>query len=320
LAHRNARLTEHGRRLLVERVRVDRRPVAHVAKELGVSRQCAHRWVARFDADGMAGLADRSSRPRHCPSRTPAHVEQRVLDAREALRAGPAGIAAETGVAERTVSRILRRHQVPRLADCDPITGTPIRARRASDRRYERARPGELVHIDVHKQGRIPDGGGHRVHGRSEAVRGRGIGYDYIHVLVDDHSRFGYAEALPDETGATAAAFLLRAAAHFAAHGIPVIERVLSDNALTYRRSAAFRDAVTALGAQQRFIRPHCPWTNGKAERFNRTMQTEWAYRRRYDTNAARTKALDTWIEHYNTRRRHHALGGQPPISRLSPT
>lgn len=285
-----------------------------------MSRQCAHRWVARFDAEGAAGLLDRSSRPRSCPRRTSPDVEARVLAAREALRAGPAGIAAETGVAERTVTRVLRRHGVPRLAECDPITGALVRARRMTDRRYERDRPGELVHIDVHKQGRIPDGGGHRVHGRSEAVRGRGIGYDYIHVLVDDYSRLGYAEALPDETGATAAAFLLRAAAHFAAHGIPGIERVLSDNALTYRRSIAFRDAVAALGAQQRFIRPHCPWTNGKAERFNRTLQIEWAYRRRYDSNRERAAALDTWIEHYNTRRRHSALGGQPPISRLSPT
>jgi transposase InsO family protein len=310
----------HGRRLLVERVRVDHRPIAHVAKELGVSRQCAHRWVARFDAEGVAGLVDRSSRPHRCPRRTSAERERRVLDAREQLRAGPAGIAAVTGVAERTVTRVLRRHRVPCLAECDPITGTPIRARRMTERRYERARPGELVHIDVHKQGRIPDGGGHRVHGRSEAVRGRGIGYDYIHALVDDHSRLGYAEALPDETGATAAAFLLRAATYFAAHGVPTIERVLSDNALTYRRSTAFRDAVAALGAQQRFIRPHCPWTNGKVERFNRTMQIEWAYRRRYDSNTERTAALDTWIEHYNTRRRHTALGGQPPITRLSRT
>lgn len=320
MSHRNARLTVHGRRLLVERVRLDRRPVAHVAKELGVSRQCAHRWVARFDAEGPAGLIDRSSRPRSCPRRTSPDVEMRVVAAREELRAGPAEIAAETGVAERTVTRILRRHGVPRLADCDPITGAPVRARRMTDRRYERERPGELVHIDVHKQGRIPDGGGHRVHGRSEAVRGRGIGYDYIHVLVDDHSRLGYAEALPDEKGTTAAAFLLRAATYFAAHGIDHIDRVLSDNALAYRRSAAFRGAVAALGAQQRFIRPHCPWTNGKAERFNRTLQIEWAYRRRYDSNSDRAAALDTWIDHYNTRRRHTALGGRPPISRLSPT
>jgi transposase InsO family protein len=320
MSHRNARLTLHGRRLLVERVRVDRRPVAHVAKELGVSRQCAHRWVARFDAEGPAGLLDRSSRPHRCPRRTAEHVEEQVVAAREALRAGPAGIEAATGVAERTVTRVLRRRGVPRLAECDPITGAAIRARRATDRRYERDRPGELVHIDVKKLGRIPDGGGHRVHGRSEAVRGRGIGYDYIHALVDDHSRLGYAEALPDETGTTAAGFLLRAAAHFAAHGIPVIERVLSDNALAYRSSTAFRDAVAALGAQQRFIRPHCPWTNGKVERFNRTLQTEWAYRRRYNSNADRVAALDTWIQHYNTQRRHHALGGQPPISRLSPT
>lgn len=320
VSHANARLTVHGRALLVQRVIHDHRPVAHVAKELGVSRQCAHRWVARFRAQGAAGLYDRSSRPRCCPRRTPAAVEQQVLDSRTELRCGPDGIAAATGVPARTVSRILARHGVAPLAACDPLTGQVIRATRASAARYERARPGELVHVDVKKLGRIPEGGGWRAHGRSEQVRGRGIGYDYVHAAIDDHSRLGYAEVLPDEQGSTCAGFLLRAAAYFAAHGIERIEEVLTDNAFAYRRSRAFAEAVTALGARQRFIKPHCPWTNGKVERLNRTLATEWAYRQVFTSSQVRTAALDTFLEHYNTRRRHSALGGLPPISRLTPT
>jgi transposase InsO family protein len=318
VVHRNARLTEYGRRLLVHRVRVEGRPVAHVAKELGVSRQCAHRWVARYDRDGEAGLADRSSRPHHSPTRTPARIEQRVLAARERLRCGPAGLAHRTGVPAATCGRILRRHGVARLADCDPLTGQVIRATRRSARRYERDRPGELVHVDVKKIGRIPDGGGWRAHGRSEQVRGRGIGYDYVHAAVDDHSRLAYAEILSDEKGSTAAAFLTRAGAWFAAHGI-TIERVLTDNAFAYRHSRAFGRAVADLGAVQRFIKPHCPWTNGKVERFNRTLQAEWAYRRVYTSNTRRAAALPRWLQDYNQRRPHTALAGQPPISRVSP-
>lgn len=318
VAHRNARLTVYGRLLLVRRVRVEGRPVAHVAKELGVSRQCAHRWVARFDAEGEAGLVERSSRPHTSPTRTPAKVERRVLAARRRYRCGPARLAHHTGVPAATCGRILRRHGEPRLADCDPLTGTPIRATRHSAARYERARPGELVHVDVKKVGRIPAGGGWRAHGRSEKVRGRGIGYDYIHAAVDDHSRLAYAEILPDEKGTTAAGFLTRASAWFAAHGI-TIERVLTDNAFAYRHSNAFHDAAAAIGAQQRFIRPHCPWTNGKVERFNRTLQTEWAYRRVYTSNTRRAAALPRWLHEYNHQRPHTALKGQPPISRVTP-
>ena len=318
VAHRNARLTVHGRRLLVDRVRVDGRPVAHVAKELGVSRQCAHRWVARFDAEGEPGLQDRSSRPRTCPTRTPAKAEQRVLAARRRLRCGPAGLSRHTGIPAATCGRILRRHGMPRLADCDPLTGTPIRATRHTHQRYERDRPGELVHVDVKKIGRIPDGGGWRAHGRSEKVRGRGIGYDYVHAAVDDHTRLAYAEILPDEKGTTCAGFLTRAGAWFAAHGI-TIQRILTDNALAYRHSRAFGQAVADLGAVHRFIKPHCPWTNGKVERFNRTLQTEWAYRRVYTSNTRRANALPHWLQEYNQHRPHTALAGQSPISRLSP-
>jgi transposase InsO family protein len=320
MGHANARLTVHGRALLVRRIVVERRPAAHVAKELGVSRQCAYRWVRRFRAEGDAGLVDRSSRPHRCPTRTPTEVEDQVVAAREQLRAGPARITAETGVPARTVSRILARRTVPRLADCDPLTGQPIRASRATTCRYEREVPGELIHVDVKKIGRIPDGGGWRAHGRSESVRGRGIGYDYVHAAVDDHSRLAYAEILPDETGPTCAGFLTRAAAWFTSHGIPAIERVLTDNAWNYTRSTDFADALTAIGARHKTIRPHCPWQNGKVERFNRTLQTEWAYRQVFTSNTDRTAALAPWLDHYNNQRRHTALDGHPPASRLSPT
>lgn len=319
MSHANARLTFHGRCLLVRRVVFDGRPVAHVAAELGVSRQCAHRWVGRYRRQGWDGLAERRSGPRSSASRTPADTEDRVLAARRELRAGPDHIAAATGVPARTVTRILRRRGIPVLAACDPLTGQQIRAARASERRYEHGAPGEMVHIDVKKLGRIPDGGGWRIHGRSETVRGRGIGYDHVHTAIDDHTRLAYAEVLPDEKGTTCAAFLTRAAAFFAAHGITRIERVLTDNARNYRVSAAFQQACTDLGARQKFTRPRCPWTNGKAERLNRTLATEWAYRRPYTSNDQRTQALGPWLEHYNTKRPHSALGGKPPITRLSP-
>lgn len=169
------------------------------------------------------------------------------------------------------------------------------------------------------KLGRIPDGGGWRVHGRSEQVRGRGIGFDYVHAAVDDHIRLAYAEIHPDEKGATAAGFLTRAAAHFAGHGITRIDRVISDNAFAYRRSTAFKAAVAELGAEQRFIKPHCPWTNGKVERFNRTLATEWAYRKPFTSNQARTDALAPWLAHYNTERIHTGHGTNPAV-RVSPT
>ena len=325
MSHANARLTVRGRALLVQRVRVDGRPVAHVARELGVSRQCAHRWVKRFDAGGWDALHDRSSRPYRSPRRTPATVQMRILAERRSSRRGPDWIADELGVPARTVTRVLRRHGVARLADCDPLTGQQIRASRHTTTRYERTRPGELVHVDVKKIGRIPDGGGWRSGGyphggKSAAQKKLRIGYDYVHAAVDDHTRLAYSEILPDEKGATAAGFLLRAAAFFAARGITDIQRVITDNAFAYRRSTNFRAAVTALGAQHRFIKPHCPWQNGKVERFNRTLQTEWAYRQAFTSNAARTAALDPWLTFYNNQRRHTALGGLPPISRLSPT
>jgi transposase InsO family protein len=322
LSHRNARLNLHGRLLLIERVVGQRRPVAHVAKELGISRQCAHRWVNRHRLEGATGLVDRSSRPHRSPRRIPVEVEARVVQLREDQRRGQDWLGSELGLPARTVSRILRRHQVPYLADCDPLTGAPIRASQQTTCRYERDRPGELVHMDVKKIGKIPDGGGWKALGRADGHRERKtkIGYDYVHSVVDDHSRLAYSEILPDEKGPTCAAFLLRAAAYFTGHGITRIERVITDNHLSYRRSHAMRSAVAALGARHLFIKPHCPWQNGKAERYNRTLQIEWAYRQVFTSNTDRANALAPWLNFYNTRRRHTALSGLPPISRLSPT
>ena len=320
MSHANARLTPHGRLLLVQRVVLHGRPVAHVARELGVSRQCAHRWVARYRAEGEAGLLDRSSRPLRSPRATPTRVQARVVAVRHKLRKGRDQVAAATGVPARAVSRILARHGVPPLAACDPVTGLPIRATRATTCRYERDRPGDLVHVDVKKLGRIPDGGGWRVHGRAATVDHKHkktlIGFDYVHAAVDDHSRLAYAEILPDETGPTCADFLLRAAAWFAGHGVTVRE-VMTDNALNYTRSKDFAAALSAIGAKHRRIRPHCPWQNGKVERFNRTLATEWAYGRPFTSNGARSRALAPWLRFYNTERTHHALGGHPPISRV---
>ena len=322
MSHRNARLNLHGRLLLVDRVCHQRWPVAHAARAMGISRQCAHRWVNRYRALGEAGLADRSSRPQRSPARTPSGTEQRVLALRRSERRGPDWLGRELGLPPRTVSRILRRHHVPRLVECDPLTGEVIRGSKTTAVRYERDRPGELVHMDVKKIGKIPDGGGWRAHGLAATKAAKNkrlrIGYDYVHSLIDDHSRLAYSEILPDEKGPTCAAFLLRAAGYFADHGITRIERLMTDNAWAYRWS--LRDAVAELGARQLFIKPHCPWQNGKVERLNRTLQTEWAYRQVFLSNEERAAALAPWLKYYNTQRRHTALGGLPPTSRLSPT
>lgn len=319
-----AHLTVFGRRLLITRVLEQGWPVAHAAKAQGVSRQCAHRWIARWRAEGEAGLADRSSRPHHSPLRTSPEVEAGIVAARVGQRRGQDWLAAELGVPARTVSRVLRRHRLPYLHELDPLTGAVIRSSKATAVRYERDRPGELVHVDVKKIGKIPDGGGWRLLGREAANSAKGkrprIGYDYVHSMVDDCSRLAYSEIHDDETAPTCAAFLARAAAYFAAHGITRIDRVMTDNAFAYRYGNDFHAIIADLGARQKFIRPHCPWQNGKVERFNRTLQTEWAYRHPFTSNQDRRDALAPWLEQYNTQRRHTALGGNPPTSRLSPT
>ena len=321
MSHANARLTVHGRLLIVLR-RQAGMPKSHIAAAMGVSRRCVKKWIDRFDQEGLAGLHDRSSRPHHTPSKTADEVEQQILELRRTERRGPDRIGAELGVPARTVSRILVRNNVPRLASLDPITGEVIRASKVTAVRYERERPGELVHMDVKKLGRIPDGGGWKAHGRAMgSTRARKlvvVGFDYVHSLVDDHSRLAYSEVLPNEKGTTCAAFLARAIAYFAGHGITQIDQLMTDNAWAYRYS--LRELCAAHGIDQIFIRPHCPWQNGKVERLNRTLLTEWAYRQIFLTNDDRTTALAPWLEHYNTQRRHSALGGLPPVSRLLPT
>jgi transposase InsO family protein len=308
----------HGRLLIVERHRAGWKQ-AHIASAMGISRKCVKTWIDRYEAEGEAGLETRSSRPHTMPTKTSEEVEQRVLTARAEHRDGPDVLGPKIGVPARTVSRILRRHGVPYLRECDPMTGEVIRSSKQTAQRYERERPGELVHMDVKKLGKIPDGGGWRAHGRAHGNRDRKakIGYDYVHSLVDDHSRLAYSEILPDEKGETCAAFLRRGAAYFAAKGITRIERVMTDNAFAYRHSHHMKQACADLGASQKFIKPHCPWQNGKVERLNRTLATEWAYRQPFTSNADRTAALAPWLEHYNTVRRHSSLGGKPPTSRL---
>ena len=245
-----------------------------------------------------------------------------MLELRRRERRGQDWLGPELGIPARTVSAILRRHGVPRLRECDPLTGQVIRASKTTAIRYERPTPGSLVHMDVKKVGRIPDGGGWRANGRHAgstwARKKARIGFDYVHSLVDDHSRLAYSEILPDEQGTTCAGFLRRAATYFAEHGIPRIEQVMTDNHWSYAKSADLAAVMAGLQATHIFIRPHCPWQNGKVERFNRTLQNEWAYRQIFTSNDQRTQALAPWLSHYNNERRHSAIGGNPPISRLT--
>jgi transposase InsO family protein len=318
MVHRNARLTPAGRRILVERI-ISGRPVAHVAKEMGISRVCAHRWHNRYKDYGWDGLEDRSSRPRSSPAATAPELVAEVLQQREAHREGPVDLGARTGVNPRTVSRILARAGVPKLWELDPVTGERIRAGRATGNRYEHKAPGDLLHVDVKKLGRIPEGGGWRADPKQDARNhrssGKRLGFDYVHVAVDDHSRVAYVEVLPDEKGPTCAGFLARAAAFMAGNGATV-KRVMTDNAFAYRLSRDFQNTLKELGAKHKLTKPRHPWQNGKAERFNRTLQEGWAYRRPFTSNQERTDALTAWLDFYNHQRAHSALGGRPPISR----
>jgi transposase InsO family protein len=237
-------------------------------------------------------------------------VEERILRRRHLDKSGPHRIAARLGLPASTVYRVLVRHDLGRLDRLDRATGSQIR-------RYERSRPGELVHVDVKKLGRIRPGGGHKVYGRQatrKARRGR-IGYSYVHSAVDDHSRLAYSEVLADESGATSAAFWRRAESFFLAHGI-VVERVMTDNAFAYR-GELFNAALAPSRIVHRYCRPYRPQTNGKAERFNRTLLEEWAYVRPYWRESDRTRALAHWLHRYNYHRVHTAIGG-PPASRVT--
>ncbi len=309
--HRNARLTLWGRRELVDRIAAGR-PVAQVAEEMNVSRATGYKWWRRFQAEGYRGLEDRSSRPRRSPRQTPDRIEQRIVGLRRERKWGPLRIAWQLGLAASTVHRVLVRAGCSRLVWMDRPTGRTIR-------RYERARPGELVHVDVKKLGRLGDGGGWRADGRQAARtrKQRRIGYEYAHSAIDDHSRLAYTELHNDQTASTCAAFLERAVEFFAAHAVHV-ERVLTDNAFAYVHGAAFHRVLDDHGIGHRRIKPYRPQTNGKVERFNRTLLDEWAYQRPYTSNTERRHALNAWLIDYNYTRPHGALAGKPPASRVN--
>jgi transposase InsO family protein len=308
MAHATARLTHFGRLLLVQRITELGWPPAQAAESLGVSRATAYKWLGRYRAEGPAGLADRSSRPRHCPHALAASQVRRVLAARRRRRQGPHRLSDHLGMARSTIYGVLRRHGMSRLAHTDRTSGVVVR--------YQRERPGELVHLDVKKLGRIPDGGGHRAHGRADGARGRGIGYDYVHSAVDDRSRVAFSQILSDETGTTAARFLVEAASFFAEHGVR-IQRVLTDNAKAYTTSVRFTETAAGLGIRLKRTRRYRPQTNGKVERFNKTLLTEWAYGRLYHSNTERRRAFNRWLRFYNHRRPHTALDGLTPMAVL---
>jgi transposase InsO family protein len=301
-------LTVFGRQLLVDRIETDGWTIAHAAAAAGVSRQTATKWLRRYRESGREGLEDRSSRPHRSPRSLPREMVEAILVTRHELGVGPHRLAATLGFPRSTIGDVLRRHGLSRLGDRDRPTGIPIR--------YVRERPGELLHMDVKKLGRIPDGGGHRFRGRGHGTPRAYRGYDYVHQVVDDMSRVAHAAIYPDERGTTCAAFLREAAAVFARLGVR-IERVMTDNARNYTDSRAFASALGELGARHLTIPPYRPQVNGKSERFNRTMLDEWAYARMYRSNEERIAALGPWLEEYNHRRPHTALGGRTPMQVL---
>jgi transposase InsO family protein len=312
--HRNAPLTPEGRFrlcLLIE----DGWTVAAAAESMRISRQTAHKWWRRYREAGRAGLQDRSSRPRRSPTKTPDKVERRLVELRRRHQLGPARLAPRAGVPASTLHRIWARHGVSRLSDLERRSGRPVR-------RIETTRPGELVHIDIKKQAKIPKGGGWRVRPegqRGRLLNGRGgrprLGYAYVHSAIDAYSRLAYSEIHANEQATTAVGFWQRARAFFSSYGITV-ERVLTDNGPCYR-SKIFTAELVAQAIVHTRTKPFCPQTNGKIERYNRTLLNEWAYARPYRSEAARTRALDTWLHMYNHHRHHTAIGG-PPTSRVN--
>ena len=313
--HGNAALSWQGRRRLAERVVVESWTLRAAAEAAGVSVRCARKWVVRYRLGGEQGLFDRSSAPRRVTNRTAPERVAAIIALRR-LRFTAAEIAETLGMALSTVSGILTRNGLGRLGRLG--LEQPIR--------YERSRPGELVHIDVKKLGRIEGGAGKRIRGGSshyvrsftdrEGKRRNTVGWEYVHVAVDDYSRLAYAEVLSDEKATTAIGFLNRAVAFYARHGIRV-ERLLTDNGSAYR-ATIHALACRTLGIRHHRTRPHRPQTNGKAERFIRTLTNGWAYGAIYRSSHERTTALDGWLWHYNHRRRHSALGHQPPASRTN--
>jgi transposase InsO family protein len=314
--HANAALSLKGRRELCRRVIGGERTVSEAAAAAEVSVRCARKWVARYRAEGENGLLDRSSAPHRIPHRTSEQRVQAIAALRRVRFTGPE-IAECLGMALSTVSGILTRNGMGKLG----------RIGLEPSQRYERARPGELIHIDVKKLGRIgPKGAGHRITGRrlkcnprkrdAAGVDRLTVGWEYVHIAIDDCTRLAYAEVLCDEKAVTVVAFLKRAVGFYARHGIPV-EQLLTDNGPGYR-STIHAIACRALGIRHLRTRAYRPQTNGKAERFIRTLLGGWAYGAIYRTSTERAAALDGWLWHYNHQRRHSALGHKPPIARLN--
>jgi len=306
--HAKAPLTPEGRRRLCERIEAGW-TIAGAADSMGISRQTAHKWWHRYKELGELGLVDRSSRPRHCPRRLDAKLERRVVAMRRRHKVAASRLTERTGLGASTLQRVFARNGVARLKDLDPVTAEPIR-------RIETCRAGELVHMDIKKIAKIPPGGGWRVNGRARRVDRRGtIGYAYVHSAVDAFSRLAYSEVHANEQAVTVMGFWQRATAFFSSYGID-IERVLTDNGSCYRNKA-FRRMLVESAIVHTYIRPYRPQTNGKVERFNRTLREEWAYARAYRSEASRTRALDAWLHTYNHHRHHTAIGG-PPVVRLN--
>ncbi|MGD8168559.1 IS481 family transposase [Herbiconiux sp. P16] len=323
MSHRNAALTPIQRLRLARLIVDDGWPIAHAAEFFHVSWPTAKRWAERYEIAGTAGMEDRSSRPHHVPNRTPQPVVRKIVHLRWKKRLEPVAIGATLGVPASTVHAVLVRAKLNRLHHVDVRTGEPVR-------RYEHDHPGSMIHVDVKKIGNIPDGGGWRFVGRAQGGRSRaatpGIGrskrrgvlmrHAFVHTVIDDHSRIAYAEIHDDEIAATATGVLRRAVDWFKARRVTV-ERVLSDNGSAYK-SHLWRDTCAELGITPKKTRPYRPQTNGKIERFHRTLADGWAFSRHYNSESARRAALPTRIHHYNHHRPHTGIGKQPPISRLT--
>lgn len=322
MSHANAALTPRHRLKVAELVVDQGYPISEVAARFQVSWPTVKRWADRYAAGEP--MIDRSSRPRRQPLRTPPVVVRRVLELRWRKRLGPLQLAARTGVAASTVHKILTRNRMNRLNYVDRATGEPIR-------RYEHDHPGSLIHVDVKKLGNIPDGGGWRFVGRPSGSKNRSatvaerrsgknrgplLGHAFVHTVIDDHTRIAYAEVHDDETAQTATAVLARAVTWYAARGISV-ERVLSDNGSAYK-SHLWLIVCDQLGITVKKTRPYRPQTNGKIERFHRTMADGWAYAHHYTSETERRDALAGWLHEYNHHRPHSAIGGKPPITRLT--
>jgi len=325
VSHANAALTPRARLRLAQLI-VDRGwTYAAAAKMFMVAPRTAKKWADRFRSEGALGMIDRSSRPRLSPTRTAPDTVRQIVGVRWRQRLGPVQIAGRLGLPASTVHAVLTRCRINRLSYIDRVTGEPLR-------RYEHAHPGALIHVDVTKFGNIPDGGGHkfvsrqiskhnatqtahRTGERGKAYRPK-IGTAFVHTVIDDHSRVAYAEICADEKAATAIGVLQRAVAWFFERGV-IVERVLSDNGSDYR-SYAWRDACTELNITPKRTRPYRPQTNGKIERFHRTLADGWAYARFYESTEQRDTALPGWLHFYNHHRAHSAIGGQPPLTRLN--